>query len=103
MPTAEDAERIRRIIEIAEKKTGKQLTRSAREMLAIPIEEVINFVYEPNWPQIESSVIKTVAHAEPDEFAPTKLKYNARSIIAAFYKNFCNIPPFCGPVEKGDR
>ncbi len=101
MASEQDQQTIRNIIQAAEKEAGRKLTPAAREMLFTPIEEVVDFGLEVDWGAVQSSVFKTVAVSEPDESSPnTGGRYTSRSIIAAFHKQFCNIPPFCGRIEQ---
>ncbi len=75
------------------------LTPSARDMLAIPIIEILDETNaDVEWGMVENSIKDIVHSLKPDEYL--KGQFTARSVIAAFHFRFCNIPPFCGPVGR---
>src|SRR5262245_25862576 len=99
MATASDMIRMYQIILKAEKKFQRELTESARNLLMIPIIELINIEREyVDWKLVELSISKLVQSAKPDIYT-TPAKFNSRSIIRTFRARFCNIPPFCGPLR----
>ena len=101
MASQQDLNRLRSFIGEAERIAGRHLTKAAREMLIIPIEELIDSGYEVDWDSARDSIIQVVSKAGPSDNGGTKGgSHNARSIIAGFHFAYCNIPPFCGPVRR---
>jgi hypothetical protein len=94
------------MIENAEESAGLRLTGAARRMLALPVEEQYFDGRQPiDWAEVEQSIrllIKTVREDESISSLSRRGDRNAVSVIRAFFKNFCNIPPFCSPTD-GDR
>jgi hypothetical protein len=100
-----DDERIYYIIQRAEEESGVRLTPGARQMLSIPIYEVLIAGRSIDWEQVNSSVRKivrsTIDEAQPrDERSIGERVRNSIAVIAAFYRDFCNIPPFCAPGDS---
>jgi hypothetical protein len=101
MPSTSDLSRLYSIINDAEKNTGRRLTNAGRQMLVSPLGEILDLGFELDWEKVFQSILLVVGAAEPDTAIETKSgNYNARSIIAAFHKQFCNIPPFCGAIRS---
>jgi hypothetical protein len=102
----EDKARIYQIIAKAESRAKVRLTVHAGEMLAIPVMEQLEAAEgkHVNWRRVEGSIRKIVATAKKQSssraYEKTKGRLNARAIIRAFWKDFCDIPPFCGPTGE---
>ena len=92
------------IIERAEFETGIRLSWGAREMLAIPVIETIEARGDVSWSEVDNSirdVVRTMAEEQgPDESGRTR---NSVAAIRAFWRRFCNIPPFCSRREEAPR
>lgn len=91
-----------RIIERAERKSQVNLTRSAREMLVIPVVEVLETEGGIDWDQVDVSIqdiVRTIAEETAQESKVFPMR-NSLSVIRAFHRRFCNIPPFCSRIEE---
>lgn len=88
------------IIERAELEAGVRLSWGAREMLAIPVVETLEARGDVSWPEVDISirdVVRTMAEERgPDDSGRTR---NSVAAIRAFWRRFCNIPPFCSRRE----
>jgi hypothetical protein len=97
-------ERLFYIIRRAEEDSGVTLTFGARQMLIIPVYEVIDSGRTIDWEQVNSSV-RLIVQTAAEEVAPRGTASfgerirNSVAVIAAFSRRFCNIPPFCAPRE----
>jgi len=89
------------IIERAERSAGIRLTWGARQMLVIPVIETIEARGDVSWPEVDTSirdVVLTMAEERvTDEAGRTR---NSVAAIRAFWRRFCNIPPFCSRREE---
>jgi hypothetical protein len=105
-PSWVDSSPLQFIINSAEESTGVRLTWAARQMLAIPVQEQYVEGRQPiSWSQVEESVrmlVRTTREDDSKASVSRRGETNAVGIIRAFFKNFCNIPPFCEPTD-GDR
>jgi hypothetical protein len=91
------------LIEKAQRRHDVNLSWAAREMLIIPIAEQIEDGRSIEWEQVEASINKIVAtmrESSLDSEMSRRGRHNAVAVIKAFYKRFCNIPPFCAPTEE---
>lgn len=92
------------IIERAELDAGIRLTWGAREMLAIPVIETIEARGDVSWSVVDSSirdVVRTMAEERgPEESSERR---NSISAIRAFWRRFCNIPPFCSRTDEAPQ
>ena len=91
------------IIRRAEAKAGVKLTWGARELLTIPVLEIIQRGGHIDWAEVEQSVrdlLDTMKESPPEKELPREVR-SSRSVIGAFFKRFCNIPPFCSGREEG--
>jgi GH25 family lysozyme M1 (1,4-beta-N-acetylmuramidase) len=85
------------IISSAEAEAQVRLTWGAREMLTIPVIELVETGAEIDWRQVDSSIrdiVRTMAEENSAENLPRRER-NAVSVIRGFSQRFCNIPPFC--------
>jgi hypothetical protein len=83
----------------AERGSGIQLTKGARDMLRIPLAEVAGLGGELDYYKVESS-LTVLLSAMAEETPESEAEGNGRirsslAVIRSFAKNFCNIPPFC--------
>jgi hypothetical protein len=89
----------------AEARHGISLTPAARELLIIPvIEAAEENPREFDLQAAQGSIDKLIAQvAEYAGRSARERPQNAKSIVRAFFKRFCNIPPFCdgeGPDRR---
>lgn len=99
-------ERLFSIIARAESENAVELSWGAREMLVIPIIEQFQDGRPIDWREIEMSIIKILDSMREDHSAASESRIgrrNAVAVIRAFFKRFCNIPPFCSPNEDALR
>jgi hypothetical protein len=98
-----DRSRIDEIIERAQQAYDLELTAGAREMLAIPVIETQEFYGDVNWDDVERSVndiVHSMMHdADSRDLRLSQQTRSSLSVIRAFFKRFCNVPPFCNRVE----
>jgi hypothetical protein len=90
------------IIDMAEREYGVELSWGAREMLAIPVIERLTEKGSIDWNQVQESIfqlVRTMREDFPDASHSPLRRRNAVAVIRAFYKRFCNIPPFCSPTD----
>jgi len=91
------------IIERAETDSGVVLTWGAREMLSIPIVELLEMRGDVNWVEVDSSVrdiVRTIGEeSQSQQLRPPRTK-DSVSVIRGFARRFCNIPPFCSRDEE---
>jgi len=79
------------------------LTPAARALLLLPLQEIEAELGPLDLAQVQKSLRTLVGtiHDSPDAFARKKpWTRGPISVIKAFWKNFCDIPPFCGPTEE---
>jgi hypothetical protein len=97
-PSTPYDDRILIIIQSAERQYNIELSWAAREMLVVPIKERLQ--YGPvDWEDVAKSIDKIVASTVEDGIRDSGGRYrNAVAVIKAFYRRFCNIPPFCDPT-----
>ena len=93
------------MITSAERGTGVRLSPAAREMLIIPVAEQYSLRQEVPLEVVERSIVtivSTIAEESVERFAPLPLQRptSSVSVIRAFWRRFCNIPPFCSPTES---
>lgn len=96
-----------RIIQKIEASSEIELTWGAREMLIVPIVEIIERDGRVNWLEVESSITKVLLAAEPSatqierqsDISDAKER-SSLSIIKGYANKFCQIPPFCRRVER---
>lgn len=83
------------------------LSDAAREMLAWPVIEQFPSDASVTWQMVEPSIRKVIASVrEPndrDSGDTTSGQLNAKAIIRGYWREFCNIPPFCGRTERRTR
>ena len=100
---AASVNRARRLVDTRirqfERETKITLTSGARQLLRTPVAEAVEFSEEIDTDEIVSSVDRILASLEEESpTTPREGTENSRTAIAvirAFWKNFCNIPPFC--------
>lgn len=91
--------KLHEIIKHAELKAGILLSWGAHEMLAIPILESIESEGGVDWSEVEESVNSLVSTIAAEDLSRRKTP-NSIALIWSFWKNFCNIPPFCSRKER---
>jgi hypothetical protein len=99
-----------------EKEYGIRLTDSAVEMLLIPLEEQyfsdlhLEFGYDKNQENVIMNSVELL-FKEMKENPSDNEKYfminnderSSLSVIKAYHLKFCNIPPFCKPINNGNN
>lgn len=91
------------IIDRAEREAGIRLTPLAREMLTLPIIEQLVDGRSIDLDQVAESVRSIFATLRDDSIAADRATGGARNtlgVIRSFFRNFCNIPPFCSRTEE---
>jgi hypothetical protein len=85
-----------RLIALMEDRSGVRLTRGARDMIVIPIEEAFELRGEISG-ELEQSllVIFETLVSNPDARDRERRVRSSLSVIRAYAERFCNIPPFC--------
>ncbi len=99
-------ERLYSIIFNAERESEFQLSWGAREMLTVPIIEQLQDGRTVDWNEVEKSILKIIAAMREDRSSvPSgrRDERNAVAVIRAFFRRFCNIPPFCSPNDETVR
>jgi hypothetical protein len=89
-----------RIIASAESRNGFW---AAREMIIIPILEQIEEGQPIYWDQVDESINKLVETTREESRPAERSRFggvNSLSIIRSYFRNFCNIPPFCLPTDE---
>jgi hypothetical protein len=78
-----------------------QLTRGAIEMIFVPLVEVLELGEKLDQSIVAETLRITIATVASEPDARDKdSKRSSWSVIRAFWRNFCNIPPFCGPAPE---
>lgn len=88
------------IITQQENAANVTLGKAARDLISIPIDELLEAGDQINWDDVESSVRKIVESMAKDSEPGARDKNGKLTSVAAiraFWTNFCNIPPFCAP------
>jgi hypothetical protein len=100
----EIAEHVNRL----ERQYNLRLSPGARLMLTVPISEEFDRLAAEG-SERESAFVSTMASLElifasmaeePDPRDSDSSLRRSPSVIRAFWKRFCNIPPFCRPAER---
>jgi len=97
---------IDQVIRLLEQKYLITLTSGARQMIAIPITEALLISGDINLETMERSISKIIESMREqnvdarDMPADTRSIRSSLSVIRAYAKLFCNIPPFCGPSAR---
>ncbi|MDX0833804.1 hypothetical protein GOD82_28620 [Sinorhizobium medicae] len=77
-----------------------KLGDAARDLLSIPIDELLEAGVVINWGEVERSVKKIVESMAKDTSPEARDKnrvLTSVAVVRSFWANFCNIPPFCAP------
>jgi hypothetical protein len=86
------------IIDRAADDAGIVLTWGAREMLSIPVAEILEMRDDVNWGEVNESVqaiVRTMAEeSQPQQLRAPRTR-DSVAVIRGFSRRFCNIPPFC--------
>lgn len=102
-PTGMRPHPVEAILTRPEKRFEVRLTRAARSLLLLPLDELESEAGPLDLSEVEESLATLLGtiRDSPDLFARRKPEVRGSiSVITAFWKNFCNIPPFCGPTEE---
>lgn len=86
----------------AERQSDVRLTWGAREMLRIPVIEAIEAQGDVDWAQVDVSIrdiVGSMSESQAERGQPSMFR-DSRSVIRAFFKRFCNIPPFCSRTDE---
>lgn len=81
-----------------ERRTQLTLTSGARQLLRTPVAEAIEFTERLDRNEISDSLAKILETLTASPKAPSEGTATTRTAIAvirAYWRNFCNIPPFC--------
>lgn len=103
MNYSEEAKRYEELILLLANKEGINLSLAAIDLLLIPILEQFQTKGHLDYYQVEASLRTIIIDIKetPSNFDTNKMgKRTTLSIIKAFWKNFCNIPPFCTEKDK---
>ena len=95
--------RFQELIHRLEERTNTVLTSGARQMLLIPIIEQYERGGEFSVGEVEESLSQLFTVMREDPSPVDSRNTNIRSslsVIRAFWRRFCNIPPFCSGVER---
>ena len=103
LPFADDYGRLKQAIREKESQTNLHLSWGAKAMLIVPIVEAQQASDSIDWEETQESldlVFNSLREQEKDDLpsneeAIARSQRSSISIIKAFWKNFCNIPPFC--------
>jgi len=90
------------MIRQAEIRNDIHLTWTARQLILLPIVEGLDQGEDVGFAQLAESidaVVATTRH-EPSSDERTESSRGAKSVIKAFHRRFCNIPPFCSRREE---
>ena len=97
---------VRRIIRDAERENRIELTWAAREMLIVPIMEQVEERGGISLGQASESIqdlLREMKDYDGETLTDRHGAKNAVAVIRAFFKRFCNIPPFCSRTEETSR
>ena len=92
--------RYEKLIQSFEQEHRMQLTPGAVEIILIPLVEVLESGMKLDQIVVAETLrtlLRDVAE-QPDGRDKKAGKRSSWSVIRAYWKNFCNIPPFCGPT-----
>lgn len=81
-----------------ERSQGLVLSNGARQLLRVPVVETAEFAEQFDREQTNASLANVLATLKEQPRSPAEGTDNVRTsvaVIRAFWKNFCNIPPFC--------
>lgn len=95
--------RLNAVIRRAESEAGVQLTWGARQMLTIPVIEVLERRGDVLWDEVDRSIqtlVATIARETPPEELEVFGGGGSVSVIRAFARRFCSIPPFCSRRDE---
>jgi hypothetical protein len=89
------------ILESYEKEASISLTPGAVELIFVPLVEIINRGEKLDFVQVAAVLKSLVAEAasEPDARDSTEQR-SSWSVLRAYWKHWCSIPPICGPTAK---
>lgn len=93
--------RYEEILESHEKESRISLTPGAVQMIFIPLLEELNRGQRLEFFEVSEtfkSIIAEVA-AEPDARDSDRQR-SSWSVVRAYWRRWCNIPPICGPTAK---
>jgi hypothetical protein len=94
--------RYEEIVQSFENEYRMQLTPGAVEIIFVPLIEVLesgSSLDQRELAETLRTVLETVAN-EPDGRDKAAGTRSSWSVIKAYWRNFCNIPPFCGPTAQ---
>lgn len=95
--------RYEELLESFEKENNLMLTPGAIELIFVPLVETLESGAQPDHRVIAETLrilMKSIAVA-PDSRDKMTPRRSAWSVAKAFWKNWCNIPPICGPTDAG--
>jgi len=81
-----------------EKEMGINLSEPAKNLIIIPILEQFQITKEIDYEETKKSVtrlMQTIKQEPIETVITNNKKHTSQSVIKSFWKNFCNIPPFC--------
>jgi len=80
---------------------GVRLTPGARQMLLIPVVEAYERGDSPDLETVDRSINTIFSTLREESPRLPGEQGRAISVIRAFWRNFCNIPPFCSGNDRG--
>jgi hypothetical protein len=89
------------LIREVEDEMNIRLTQGTRDMISIPIIELIDYDINIDWDEVKKSIhdlIKSMMDYKPQY--KKQEKFDSLALIYSFHSKFCNIPPFCNRTEN---
>ena len=98
-PERVEVEGVVRSVERGRKVT---LTRHARAMLIIPLVEAMEREQDFEWGRAQESLDTLIGELEEESMnhRDSDTERTSFSVIRAYSRRFCSIPPFCSPSER---
>ncbi|CDZ68156.1 Hypothetical protein NGAL_HAMBI2605_64400 [Neorhizobium galegae bv. orientalis] len=98
--TLSPANQTPQIIQGEEQNLKIKLSQSAKDLLSLPIDEMIISGQQVNWGDVETSIKKlmeTLANDTGPGSRDADNNVTSAAVVRAFWEKFCDIPPFCFP------
>ena len=93
---------LERILDALETKYSLRLSPGALEALLVPIVEALQEEEKISVERQSESLdlLFQVMRNDPDPRDQGRISRSSRSVLRAFARTWCRIPPFCGPEEE---
>jgi len=101
----EIVDKLVRLVREREGKAGIKLSPEARKMISLPIIELAREMEDIDWEDTTKSIGSLLEEMKTERSggeSTAQQRANTRSLIRAFSRKYCNIPPFCDRT-KGAR